>query len=276
VAAAAWWWGPFRKVGEVIQTGIVGKAHYPSWRLALSLTYNVGPLLIALGIAGVPWLRRLGGRAMAAPVAVAAIPTAVLFWMNFRHDVGPRYFAPSVAAGIVLAAASIELLFRSARGRWLAGPALSLVLLSQAPLLASNWVDGQRYPFADAARVVHEHARPGDRVIADWSGIVEYYLEVEHRSPRSVMELPDTLPRLDEAMREGTTARALLVLPRQRGRVSWTGDLALLAKWLERHANLVATLGRGRLDSALNGLGAGYRFEIEVWEVDLVALRGSA
>jgi len=273
VAFLAWRFGPQAKVGQVIEQGITIKGKYPWWKLALSLVYGVGPLLVALGVGSLFTMRRLGAKALLPLLAAMVVPTIALFWMNHRKEIGPRYFGAPEAAGIVLAASCAEFLFRRERGRRLAVAALALTLVSQAPLLASNWVDGQRFPWSEAARLVHERAVPGDRVVSNWSGIVEYHLKAESNDPRFVLELPNTLAGLDAALRKGEWRRAFLILPRQRGELVWPGGAARLRGWLDVHARPVDTLGRRRIDSGLARFNAGYLFELEIVEVDLEALR---
>jgi hypothetical protein len=266
LAALAWKFGPTGKVGEVIRQGIVDKPTYHSSRLALSLAYNLGAAILGFGLLALPAARRFGARLIAPLVAAAVLPAVVFFWMNHSKDVGPRYFGPVIAAGVLLAGFGAEHLFRSARPA-LARGLLAVALLAQAPLLVSNWSDGQRYPFDAAARVVHESAPADERLISDWSGIVEYYLRGAHGDAREVVELPHTIPLLEAALSEGGERRTLLVVPRQRGRLAWPGGAATLEQWLAQHASRVATLGRPRLDAAFNRFGAGYRFELEVFEI---------
>jgi hypothetical protein len=64
------------------------------------------------------------------------------------------------------------------------------------------------------------------------------------------------------------------VLERQRGVLAWPGFPSRLEEWLgAHHAIHVGTIGRRRLDSVLNRFDAGYLFELEIYEVDLVKLR---
>jgi hypothetical protein len=266
LALVAWYFGPHRRVGEVIQQGIVDKVRYPWWQLAASLAYNVGPALIALGVVGVAGMRKLGTQTLLPIVAAALLPALALFWINRRNDVGPRYFGAITAAGLIVSAWGAEFLFRRARTLGIA--ALVVTFGTQAPLLASNWIDGQRYPYAEAAARLRAMAKPEDRILSNWSGILEYYLD-----PRKAGELPSSVEKLVEQLEEGVAPRAFLVVERQRGKLAWPGHPERLEEWLELRAQHDATLGERRLDSVLENVPAGYHFELEIYEVDLVKLR---
>jgi hypothetical protein len=74
---------------------------------------------------------------------------------------------------------------------------------------------------------------------------------------------------LEQRLREAPPTHAYVLFARQRDALVWPGNADLLKEWLAVHARRVATLGRDRLDCRL------YRFELELYEVDVVALKGS-
>jgi len=274
VAGAAWQFGPLKKVVDTISEGIVPTNVYRSWHMAAGLVYNVGPGLMALGALAIGWWPPRGRRAALVPLALTVLaPAWVLFTLNYRHDIGPRYFTAIEGVGALVAACGLERLVAATERRRLAQVVAALLLAAQLPLIASNAVDGQRFPISEATARIAALRQPGDRVVANWSGIYEYYLDRDYDVPHEVMELPTTLATLEERMLEGDKRRALLVLERQRGRVAWSGPATRLEEWLERHAKPVATLGETRLDSLLERFGAGYRYELSLFEVDLTALR---
>jgi hypothetical protein len=271
---AAWHFGPLRKVADTIRDGIVPTNVYRSWHMAAGLVYNVGPGLMALGALAIGWWPPRGRRAALVPLALTVLaPAWVLFTLNYRHDIGPRYFTAIEGVGALVAACGLERLVAATERRRLARGVAALLLVAQLPLLASNQVDGQRFPIAEATARIAALRQPGDRVVANWSGIYEYYLDRNYDVPHEVMELPTNLATLEERMLEGDKRRALLVLERQRGRVSWSGPAARLEEWLGRHAQPIATFGEERFDSLLERFGAGYRYELALFEVDLTALR---
>jgi dolichyl-phosphate-mannose-protein mannosyltransferase len=259
----------FGSLGRVVATIDAGvgspRVDSPWWRIALSLLYNVGPAVAAL--AAVALLRaRRAALAGVAPIASALlIPAVALLALACWRPIGVRYFAPCSACAVALAALGAEALFRIERTRRSALPALVVALLSQLPLLASDWIDGQRYDYAAAAAELERLTRPDDAIVGDWGGILDFYLK--GRAP--VADLPRSVDALDRKLRESGAARAFVVLERQRGRLVWSGDAAQLEGWLARNGHRVATLGPLRLDHPL------YRFELELDEVDLEALRCS-
>jgi len=277
VGWAAWQFGNLQKVSTTIHDGIRPTSVYRSWRMAAGLYYNVGPGLVALGALALAWWPPRGRRAALVPLALTVLaPAWILFTLNYRHDIGPRYFTAIEGVGALVAACGLERLLAATRrprlARWIA----ALLLAAQLPLLASNAVDGQRFPIAEACARVAALRQPGDRVVANWAGIYEYYLERDHPGvPHEVMELPTTIATLDEGLREGDRPRALLLLERQRGRLAWSGPESRLQEWLARNAKPIAVLGEARLDSLLERFGAGYRYELALFEVDLATLRAT-
>jgi len=276
LVAAAWWFGPLPKIVDTIGDGIRPTSVYRSWRMAAGLFYNVGPGLVALGAVALAWWPPRGRRMPLVPVAGTVLVSCwTLFSLNYRHDIGPRYFAAIEGVGMLIAAAGLERLWVASTRTALARTVAVAALLAQGPLLASNGIDGQRFPIAAATRTLAPLVRPGDRVLANWAGIYEYYLDRDDSPWRDVIELPNSMPALDSHLTEDDRARAWLVLERQRGRLSWSGPTQRLEEWLVRHARPVATLGESRLDSALERFGAGYRYELDIYAVDLAALRAT-
>ena len=121
---------------------------------------------------------------------------------------------------------------------------------------------------AEAAATLQQVAQPEDRILSNWSGILEYYLD-----PRNVVEIPTSIEDLVEQLKEGMKPRAFLVIERQRGTLVWPGRPALLEEWLTLRAEHVATLGERRPDTVLARFGGGYHFQLELYSVDLMALR---
>lgn len=274
IAGAAWWIGPHHKVSATIDAGIVITSGYRWWQLAASLVYNFGPGLIVLAAAAALLPRERGERKPVVALLIAgALPAITLFWLNRRNDIGPRYFASIEAIGVLVAALGVDRLLSTALRPLLGAALAALLLLAQLPLLLSNYVDGQRYPYAQAATRLQAELRPDDRLVCDWSGILDYYFDATQGFSRRAIELPSSLPTLEERLVEGHPTRAFLVLPRQRGRFVWPGRQQVLQDWLLTHARPFATLGETRLDSALNRFGAGYHFELVIFTIDLDALR---
>ena len=278
-AAGLWWFGPLKKIVDTIGDGIRPTSVYRSWRMAAGLYYNVGPGLVALGALSLAWWPQRGQRlAQLALALTVLLPCWILFTLNYRHDIGPRYFTAIEGVGALLAACGLERLLSAQRAVRLARGAAFVLLAAQLPLLASNWIDGQRFPIAPVTERLRLLAQPQDRVMANWSGIFEYHLERAGGPLRNVMELPNHLAAVEERLLEpragdGTPSRAWLVIERQRGLLSWAGPPHRLTDWLDRHAQHVETFGELRLDSLLNRFGAGYRYELSLYEVDLGALR---
>jgi hypothetical protein len=235
----------------------------PWWRTFASLLYNVGPSVAALAAVAMARARRAALAGIAPIVGALVIPAVTLLVVGQWKDVGTRYFGAVAACGVVLAALGAEALFRMERTRRVALPVVVFALLLQLPLLASDWVDGQRYDFAGAAARLQELGKSDDLVLSDWGGILDYYLK--ERPP--VAELPPTVTTLDQRLRESPARRAFVVFTRQRDQWVWPGNATLLKKWLDAHARRVAVLGEERFDRRL------YHFELELYEVDVAALR---
>lgn len=266
-AAAALALLAFGSLGRVVATIdarlLTPRFTSPWWRNALSLLYNVGPAVAALAAIALVRARRAALSGIA-PVASALLISALaLLAISGWQGVGTRYFAASSACALLLAALGAESLFRIERTRRLALPAAVVALATQLPLLASDWIDGQRYDWSGAAAELQQRARPDDAIVSDWGGILDFYRK--DRPP--VAELPRTVAALDRQLRESGSLRAFLVLARQRGRHVWPSDERLLDDWLAAHARCVATLGKERFDRLL------YRFELEIDEIDIEALR---
>ncbi|MBL8840312.1 MAG: glycosyltransferase family 39 protein [Planctomycetes bacterium] len=280
-AAGLWWLGPLKKIVDTIGEGIRPTSVYRSWRMAAGLFYNVGPGLVALGAWSLACWPRRGQRLAQLPLALTVLLACwILFTLNYRHDIGPRYFAAIEGVGALLAACGLERLCAVEGRRRLAHAAAALLVAAQLPLLLSNAADGQRFPIAETVERLRLVAQPHDRVMANWGGIFEYHLERAGGPLRNVMELPNNLATLEERLLErrasdGTPPRAWLVLERQRGQLSWAGPSHRLVDWLAQHAQPVETFGTVRLDSLLNRFNAGYRYELALYEVDLAALRAS-
>lgn len=265
-AVALFAFGSLGRVAETIGTGIAGP-HVDGawWRIALSLLYNVGPAVAALAAVAMARAKRAELAGVGAFASALLIPSLLLLALAGWREIGARYFAPSSACAVVLAALGAEALFRMERTRPRALAAVILALATQLPLLASDWIDGQRYDWSAAAAELQRRTRPDDAIVSDWGGILD--LSLRERPP--VLAMPPTVAGLDRQLREGAAARAFVVLERQRGRCVRPADAELLDEWLATHARRVATLGRTRLDRAL------YRFELEIDEVDVAALRGT-
>jgi hypothetical protein len=276
LVAAAWWFGPLKKLVDTIDGGIRPTSVYCSWRMMAGLFYNVGPGLVALGGLALFWWPARGRRLPLVPVAGTVLVSCwTLFSLNYRHDIGPRYFAAVEGVGALMAAAGLERLAGATVRVGLSRLAGFALLLAQGPLLASNAADGQRFPIEAAVQRLARLADPGDGAAANWAGIYKYYLDRGNQPLKDIFELPNSMHSLEaHLLDEGNgRTRAFLVLERQRGQLSWTGPSQPLADWLVRHGRHVETLGLERFDSPLERFGAGYRYELSIYEVDLSALR---
>ena len=259
----------FGSLGRVVATIDAGVASprvdSPWWRIALSWLYNDGPAVAALAAVAIVRARRAALTGVAPIASALLIPAVALLALAGWRPIGTRYLAPCSACAVALAALGAEALLRSERTRRFARPAVAVALLSQAPLLASDWIDGQRYDYSAAAAELQRRSQPDDTIVGDWGGILDFYLK--ERAP--VAALPRTVAALDQELRESGAARAFVVVERQRGRWVWSGNAAQLEGWLARNAHRITTIGRTRLDYLL------YRFELEIDEVDLDAMRCS-
>lgn len=237
----------------------------PSYlRLLLSQVYNLGPLLCLFAALGGILACRRSKPAGCLLLSTALLPCATLLALSTGFDVGVRYFASIHPAILLLAVLGVVALGRRWQDRgmfWL--PAL-LVTSTQMPLVLSNQVDGQRYPFAEVAQRLSETATPEDLILADSHGILGYYADLP------LQELPDWIERIEEATRGHPQRRATVVVQRQRGRIVSTREPEALEAWLELHSLHREDFGRRRPDDRL------YCFELSLFQVELPPPLGPA
>jgi hypothetical protein len=230
----------------------------PAWKLTASLIYGLGPFLVlTAGLAVISGLRRFEPKALCL-TAVALIPLGALGFMSNWYSVGVRYYASAAASVVLLAAYGIS---RSWSGG--ANPSAKrlafvtgFVCLSQAPLLVSDQMDGQRYDYVSAGQFLNEQAQEGDLILASWHGILDIYTQ----HPTQEFE-EKSVDWIRQTIRNSTASRAYLVLQRQRGRLVFGSEQQPLEDWLENYAIDRTVFGRRRLDARL------YCFEIEVVEI---------
>jgi hypothetical protein len=235
----------------------------PAWRIMVSITYALGPLVVlAAGWQINQFVRRRDRPGLVLCGAVV-LGFGALLVLSGNRDVGPRYFA-SLAAGLLILAALAVSATESTRRRWLRPAWLTgVIVLSQMPTLVSDQIDGQRYDFQAVAEFLGGHASEDDLILASWHANLEFHLgrETEH--------LDDHFGEVRRTLLTSTAERAYLVILAQRGKLSLPGEGKQLLEWIGPHLLERHSFFHRRLDDRL------YRFELVVYEVDAVALRAN-
>jgi hypothetical protein len=246
IALCAFCWNDLVWLVRVIMETFMGKGlGYSPPRMAASIAYNDGLLNSILVLLALIMAVK---RRNAADLALAlcwVLPFSLVMGLGFWFDVGPRYLHSALPAFYVLAGLGLHAWLErmNPRSKLSAAFLVAFILVSQFPLLASNWKDGGRYDTMAATRFMMDYheASPESLLFAESHMIYEY----TSKDVLDVSELPsnlgDFLKVLDGA------EEALIVFPLQRkipkgihGR-----DFRL---WLDRNCKLLKTFSSRRFD----------------------------
>ncbi len=260
VLAAILAWPAMRQVFDVVvfhvERGPVGD---PAWKIAGSIAYNSGPLVVMLALVAIAAMRGKRDVTRVVLAASAVVPFVGLALGSVWKDVGPRYYASAEPALVLLAVVPLAHAMIRVPG-WALGALLVLGAI-QLQLLASNQIDGQRYDYAAMGAEVKRVTTDADLVFSKNHGTLEYYAD------RETVEVPDTVAELERAIRDSREARVFLVLPWQRGHAVYPHDPDGIEAWLRSNAERIARFGKRRIDDLL------YRFEIALYRIDAEGLR---
>jgi hypothetical protein len=249
VTACFWRLDELRHVYHNVMENFPRLLGYRPAHLVLSLAADLGLGTWLFAIAGaIVAIRRRSRTGL-----VILVPTAIAIGLGVSASLyvtfGTRYLYAATPGVLLLAAYGVSHVVRAADKPTLKLAALGLLFVPQMPLLASNVLeDSQRYDVIDAAKVVRELYRPGDRILAETHAALDYYTGLRSR------ELPETVPQLDAALRY--SRRTIVVALYQRGELIGTTD-ANLQRYLDLNLKLERRIFKRRFDS--------YRFEVRVF-----------
>lgn len=248
-------WMQRHQIASVIETGFSReRAGDPLWKILASIVYNMGLVPATLAFAFSARLLRV--RSLESWLLVCAFfaPVLAIGILSPWKATGARFLSAALPALLFLAVMAVEHLVARWPSRRLAVGLLAGTLLTQAPLLASNFLDGQRYDYRSLSLRLSGDAVPSDVILCDGAGILDFYLGWE------TLELPEQVD-LVEKKAQAASARVLVVVLRQRGRLVYHSGPQRLEEWLAGHAVCRSRIGRRRLDDLL------YRFEVVLYEV---------
>lgn len=225
--------------------------------LLLGIGWNVGPVIGALGVLGLPTLWRRDRELALHVVLGAGVPTALMLALAALHkSVEQRYLIAVVPLALLPAAAFIgelsDRLERTVRGAAVAVPALALA--AWAPGIVSELIDGNRHDLAGALRFVTERLRPGDGVIVETHGLARRYLP-DSLADEQLLEAPP--PSGDAEWRKyesmwGGCPRLWIVIPADFEEK--TAETRSFHRWAWEQGRLAQELWRPRLDYHQNRL----------------------
>ena len=222
------------------------------WRWVASAVYDHGPGISVLAAIGAwRWRHRDDLRLLLWTVSATAV---VFLCASPFLRVGIRYLAGVEIAVPLLAALAVVGPGDARRNTPLRGRAvavLGVAVLIGAPLLIGNALDGQRYDFRAMAEELRLRAHPGDRVLADHHGLVEWELRSQSLSGVELRELPESAAELRRLLQEPHGGRDWLILLRQRSRLVHGRDESERNALLEQWTRPVRVIGRTRPDRAL-------------------------
>lgn len=185
-------------------------------------------------------------------------PVAFLLLLSFRTAVSVTYMistAPAVFVGAGMALDRCSRLDWEVRPAWLLSAMVgTMIILSGAPTLLSQYRDGRRQDFRGAARWLQGHLSPGDQVYSDQFRTMKLYLpgtRIHHLSAEPA-SLAQALEGLQISRPPGTL---WLVVPyTARGGHRTTPKLDSFKGWIYGHCQLAETVGVARLDFRHNEL----------------------
>ncbi len=219
--------------------------------LLLGIGWNIGPVIGALGVLGLPTLWRRDRELALHVVLGAGAPTALMLVLAaLNRSVEQRYLIGVVPLALLPAAAFIgELADRLAstlRGAAIAVPTLALA--AWTPGIVSGLIDGNRHDLAGAMRFVTERLVPGDGVIVETHGLARRYLP-DSLADEQLLEAPP--PKGDKEWSKyeamwGGCPRLWIVLPADFEEK--TAETRSFHRWAWEQGRLAQEFWRPRLD----------------------------
>jgi hypothetical protein len=244
-----------------VRPGVISKDYLlflPSGKgvtqLGLLLAYFEGltVALVLAGAAGIYLLWRREDRSLALLLVwLLAFPLVFILLLSFRTAVGTAYILPTAPILLDrLAATSLEV-----RPRWLpAATVAAIIAVAGGPTLISQYLDGRRYNFREAASWLGERLGPNDLVYSDQLPTMAHYL----RGPK-IQQLVANPDLLAESLRElrasGGRGTLWIVAPyAARGGHRTNPRLGSFKSWIYQNCRLRNAVGVARLDYRVNEL----------------------
>jgi hypothetical protein len=224
--------------------------------LVMGIAYSVGPVVATLALLGLPLLWRRDRAWCIHVVAATAFPLLLLLAMAaLGKSVEQRYLIALVPLALSPAAIAIAALWRSVAARGLGGPLVPVAaLLSYAPGLVSNYLDGDRHDLASAVEYVASRFQPGDGIIAKTHMLLSRYLPADFPEYH-LLEAPPP-PQADDVAQYrrmwSECPRIWIVVPAEFD--DFNEETRSFQRWAWREGRLQAELWPPRLDYHQNRL----------------------
>ena len=227
-------------------------AHGPK-QMVLLLAYLEGITLpVALAAAaGLYLLWRERDRSLALFLAsLAGFQMAFIALVSIRTPVSTFYLLPAAPVFYVGAGLFLDRVFQvdwRLRPTWLMpGVILATILLAGLPTLASQYRNGRRFDFRDAARWLQPQLGPSDRVVSDQPQVLAHYLD--SLPVQKLRHDPEPLEIALSELRQAGDGRLWVVAPAPSHAFRTNLKAGGLGRWINDHCQLGITVGRGRLD----------------------------
>jgi hypothetical protein len=227
-------------------------AHGPK-QMVLLLAYLEGitlPVALAAAV-GLYLLYRERDRSLALFLAsLAGFQLAFIALISIRTPVSTFYLLPAAPVFYLGAGVFLDRVFRidwRLRPSWLMPTViLATILLAGMPTLVSQYRNGRRFDFRDAARWLGPNLGPNDRIVSDQPMVLAHYLK-----GREVQKLRHDPAPLQAALGEARQAgegRLWVVAPAPAHAFRTNLKAGGLGRWINDHCQLGITVGRGRVD----------------------------
>ena len=182
--------------------------------------------------------------------SLAVFPIAFLTLISLRTPVSTYYLLPTVPVFYMGAGVFLDRLFQvdwKLRPRWLMPSTVAVIILAAgAPTLMSDYRNGRRYTFRDAAHWLDERLAPGDAIFSDQPLVLAHYLP-----GRKVDRLRYNVDPLKESVRalgESGGGGVWIVAPGLSHALRTNLKQGGLINWIYDNCQLRNTVGLGRVD----------------------------
>jgi 4-amino-4-deoxy-L-arabinose transferase-like glycosyltransferase len=183
--------------------------------------------------------------------SLAGFPIVFLTLISLRTPVSTYYLLPTVPVFFMGAGLFLDRIFEvdwKVRPWWLVPATLTaLVVAFGVPTLVSDYRNGRRYDFREAARWIEQHSMAGDIVYSDQPIVLTHYL-----TGKKVERLRYNVAPLTESLRaarqSGPDGALWIVAPGLSHALRTNLKQGGLIRWIYDHCQLTNTVGVGRID----------------------------
>jgi hypothetical protein len=252
----------------VVRPGVIAKDYLlftPSGlgvkQLTLLLSFVDGitiPLLLA-GAAGIYLVGQRGERQLAHLLAwLFVIPVGFLLLLSFRTAVSTTYFLPAAPIAFIGAGIFVDRLANlswEVRPRWLIPATVVMaIIFAGTPTLLSQYLDGRRYDFREAASWLGKRVGPDDVIFSDQLPTMVHYLRGARL--RQLVADPNVLGESVRALEASDGGGTLwIVAPYSaRGGHRTNPGLGGFKAWIYQNCRLRNAVGVARMDYRINEL----------------------